>query len=488
MPFSLIALRCSILPTLLSDLRESATPDSRRQTGLNMSTLRPRLASTCQHPNLRFKASNHGNEVGYRRLTDQQRATAAGKKRVSEVESENLFPAPLVQPGDELSFDPRYPPQSLRSWIGEKERNELTRKRNVLYVAGPPALSGGVEFVRKWTAPQGKGKEVDANLAQPRLQDVVDYLAAFYHGVEVRILPPDVLRFAQWEGDKGRRAKTKPRFIGLNTTTESIGIRVRPSPDGVFQGQLDLDHLLDTAISVLPDDAYALLMLVEHDLFEDEDDDFCCGRAYGGSRVAMVSMARYNPDLDASQSVERQHAWPASHCEAYMQRFCDDHSKPAKGPLKKSFEQIASAPADSSPDNATPLQAAVTAHKAQAQPNLSSIWLSRVCQTASHELGHCFGMDHCVYYACVMQGTSCLAEDVRQPPYLCPVDLAKVLRATGASEKGRYEALRSFCTAHAHVPMFAAFEAWLGSMLGKHNESPQSSQNKLGSEEEPIEL
>jgi len=70
-----------------------------------------------------------------------------------------------------------------------------------------------------------------------------------------------------------KKAKAKPQLIGLNTATESIGIRWRPPLDDTFSGQLNLDDLLDTAISMLPKDAYALLMLIEHDLCEDEDDD-----------------------------------------------------------------------------------------------------------------------------------------------------------------------------------------------------------------------
>lgn len=31
--------------------------------------------------------------------------------------------------------------------------------------------------------------------------------------------------------------------------------------------------------------------------------DFLCGRAYGGSRIAIVSMARYHLDLDGKQGV-----------------------------------------------------------------------------------------------------------------------------------------------------------------------------------------
>ena len=39
--------------------------------------------------------------------------------------------------------------------------------------------------------------------------------------------------------------------------------------------QLNLNDLLDVAVSILPDDAYAFLLLVEYDLSEDEDDNFC---------------------------------------------------------------------------------------------------------------------------------------------------------------------------------------------------------------------
>ena len=446
------------------------------------------MAYTCQHHILCFKSSSHANQVNFRKFTDQQRATAAGKKRATDAESGELFPAPLVLPDDELSCDARCPPQSLRSWVRLNGRNEVTRRRNLLYIVGPPTSSKDIDYVRDWTIPQGHDKEKEANLAKPRTSDVVDYLAAFYHGMEVRILPPESLHFAAWENEKGRKSTTKPRYVGLNTATESIGIRVRPSPDNVFQGQLDLNDLLDVAISILPDDAYALLMLVEHDLFEDDDDDFCCGRAYGGSRVAVVSMARYNPCLDASQNVERQHAWPSSHCEAYMQSCCEVQSESSEASSKRALQQVPASSTDQPYHVNTPLQAAVTVHKTLSQSNLSGLWFSRVCQTVSHELGHSFGMDHCVYYACVMQGTSCLAEDVRQPPYLCPVDLAKLLRATSANEKERYEALLSFCGNHAIVPMFAALRAWLACMLENLDGLSKGRESVKGSEHEPIEL
>ena len=207
------------------------------------------------------------------------------------------------------------------------------------------------------------------------------------------------------------------------------------------------------------------------------------------SRIAVVSMARYHPNLDRIQDVERDHAWPVSHCSAYIQKCCqtEEVMPPKKTKSKSKHKQngwpedpivISSSPAH--PERLTkrttisPLEAATEAYNAlppistsSSARTLSDLWLSRVCRTAGHELGHCFGIDHCVYYACSMQGTAGLSEDARQPPYLCPVDLAKVLRATGSDAEERYSALLSFCEGQNDNQMFSAFGAWLRGRLSE---------------------
>jgi len=63
-----------------------------------------------------------------------------------------------------------------------------------------------------------------------------------------------------------------------------------------------------------------------------------------------------------------------------------------------------------------------------------------------------------------MQGSASIKEDARQPPYLCPVDLAKVLRATGTDGCERYRVLLEFCKAWEGKEgghMFASFAGWL---------------------------
>jgi len=86
-------------------------------------------------------------------------------------------------------------------------------------------------------------------------------------------------------------------------------LRVRvPSLDGLCPRQLHVSDILDACLDVLPADAFAILCVASDDIYDQGDDDvdenlFTCGRAYGGSRIACVSSARYRPGLDASTGV-----------------------------------------------------------------------------------------------------------------------------------------------------------------------------------------
>ncbi|KAH9822018.1 protein kinase [Teratosphaeria destructans] len=424
------------------------------------------------HSKLLFDVSSHGHEVGYQQPSERKRLAAtqpSGRSpRISSKQSlasdASTFPAPLALPGDELSFDPTYPPQSFRSWSREKNRNSVTRQRNTIYVASPPEIANSAGFLRQWTRPH-----VEQEAQRPDLSDVVAYLQAFYHGMQVKLLRGTTLRFSAWD-DREKATKSKSDqpapTVGLETDSECIRISTRRYDD-IYSGQLNLDDLLDVAIEILPPDAYALLMLVDHDLYEDDEDDFCCGRAYGGSRVAVVSSARYNPVLDPQHGIDRQHAWPASHCKRYIEQQCNStRSKKPRTGIKQGQVQ----------DSTTAMYAALAAHKACPPPDPGSatwneyqktLWLNRICKTACHELGHCLGIDHCAYYTCVMQGTASLPEDARQPPCLCSVDTAKVLRATGAEEVGRNEALMAYCERFPGDGSFAGFGAWMRVRNGK---------------------
>ena len=216
--------------------------------------------------------------------------------------------------------------------------------------------------------------------------------------------------------------------------------------------QLNLDDILDALIGTLPGDAYAIVLLVDHDIYESEDDDFCCGRAYGGSRVSVVQTARYNPALDVHEGLNRSHMWPLSHCKDFVDALCAVEDVEPRRPSAAQVKRSAVGPMRRAVDAA----AAFASGEPHAQ-SARALWFSRLARTVSHELGHCLGVAHCPSFACNMQGTANMKEDIRQPPYLCPMCEAKVGHAVVKELRGgkddaqkiwvaeRCEVLRKFC-------------------------------------------
>ncbi|HZO88702.1 MAG TPA: archaemetzincin [Chthonomonadaceae bacterium] len=131
----------------------------------------------------------------------------------------------------------------------------------------------------------------------------------------------------------------------------------------------------------LPDDAFALLGITMEDLYPDPAWNFVFGQASLRYRVGVYSFARYDP------------------------RFFNE--KP---------------PA-----------------------NWRQILLRRSCKVLAHETGHMFGIAHCVYFHCLMNGSNHLAESDARPMHLCPVDLHKLYYSVGFDVVERYRRLRDFC-------------------------------------------
>jgi archaemetzincin len=67
--------------------------------------------------------------------------------------------------------------------------------------------------------------------------------------------------------------------------------------------------------------------------------------------------------------------------------------------------------------------------------------LRRSCKVLAHEAGHMFGLAHCTYFNCLMNGSNHLAESDRRPLHLCPVCLRKLQWSIGFDVLERYRAL-----------------------------------------------
>ncbi|KAJ7369385.1 metallopeptidase [Desmophyllum pertusum] len=68
----------------------------------------------------------------------------------------------------------------------------------------------------------------------------------------------------------------------------------------------------------------------------------------------------------------------------------------------------------------------------------------RSCKLLVHEIAHLFGVNHCIWFSCCMNGSGHLSEDFAQPIYLCPVDLHKLQHLCGFDVVDRYRKLLEF--------------------------------------------
>ncbi|OAQ67704.2 metalloproteases (zincins), catalytic [Pochonia chlamydosporia 170] len=422
----------------------------------------PQTLRKCKHTSLHLDPSPNASKARFKRPSKQQRIRAVSHNAqpltpIALFDDATTFPAPLVLPDDDLDLDPEYPAQSVQEWREDEERNPITHTRKTIYLVASPSITEEMRPMNDWN---------NSHTIQEReiqLADLKTYISAFYHGMSVKILPQK-FTWQAWEHEankpkyNGKRLKPNhQQLIGLATPHNTlIGVRCRLSPDKIMQ--LNLDDILDALAETVPADAYAIMMLLHQDMYEGDDEIFTGGRAYGGSRIAVVSSFRDHPARLSSDI----HRWPASHCASYVSAICGTTNK---------LTSISSGA----------MGAAVRAvAELSDTPDEYGEWFSRVAQTAAHELGHCFGLDHCVYYACVMQGCGSSGEALRQPGYLCPVCLEKVAWGIGSVVKGwedegvrreyemrRYEAMRRVCErwAEGGSVYWVGYGVWLGEVI-----------------------
>lgn len=77
-----------------------------------------------------------------------------------------------------------------------------------------------------------------------------------------------------------------------------------------------------------------------------------------------------------------------------------------------------------------------------------ALLLLRTIRTATHELGHIFGLEQCTAHPCNMNGANSLEEADRWPLQLCPECLAKVLWLTQQGAAAHLRASAEFCSEH----------------------------------------
>ena len=71
--------------------------------------------------------------------------------------------------------------------------------------------------------------------------------------------------------------------------------------------------------------------------------------------------------------------------------------------------------------------------------NFDNFLLYCSCSTLTHEICHTFGLEHCIYYTCLMNGCNNMEEAKKQPLYECPVCLRKLHYSIGFDPLERYK-------------------------------------------------
>ncbi len=130
----------------------------------------------------------------------------------------------------------------------------------------------------------------------------------------------------------------------------------------------------------LPADAFCLLAITMEDLYPEPSWNFVFGQASLRERVGVYSFARYDPAF-------------------YGDKRGKDYEK---------------------------------------------LILRRSCKVLVHETGHMFGLQHCIFFRCVMNGSNHLKESDSRPLYLCPVCLRKLHHSVGFDVTIRYKNLYRF--------------------------------------------
>lgn len=82
------------------------------------------------------------------------------------------------------------------------------------------------------------------------------------------------------------------------------------------------------------------------------------------------------------------------------------------------------------------------------RPGEATQALRRACKVLNHEVGHIFGLAHCVFYHCSMNGSNSLGEADAEPIDYCPLCHRKLLWNIGFDGVKRYTELLAFYRKH----------------------------------------
>jgi archaemetzincin len=143
--------------------------------------------------------------------------------------------------------------------------------------------------------------------------------------------------------------------------SRSFNLRTRYN-ENAKHSQICVPSILNLLKKIVPYDARCLIALTMYDLYGDDTDLFIAGLAMGNCRVAAFSLYRYDPYLTFNDA-----DW-----------------------------------FDCKLRNATESKTEIIQRR--------NLLLLRACRLLTHEICHLFGIPHCIFYSCLINGSGDLGK------------------------------------------------------------------------------
>lgn len=159
------------------------------------------------------------------------------------------------------------------------------------------------------------------------------------------------------------------------------------------------------------DDAFAIIGVTVLDLFSAPAELFIAGSASMNQKAAVLSFGRYHPMMKSSE-----YTW---HDCGYTEKISMNPYFSEKGRRPAVVDAVPSSAADN--------------------VAVSSELFRRSAKLIIHEIGHLYGLEHCVHHHCNMNGTAHLKEDFAAPSHWCGHCLRKLHFRLGFDVVKRYE-------------------------------------------------
>lgn len=253
-------------------------------------------------------------------------------------------------------------------WIAELI--ELT----AALIGAPP---NAIEWIQHFAL--GKGKRAKGPKNEHEFYEYIPLLNVKNNDIAEQVVAEakDTLKAkASSQPSTNRHGKRKNKSATLEST--NIGEVCARVSHSNGNRQLRCSDIKEAFRSVPAFKDKKILILTDEDLFEEDSDLFVAGLAWSVYGVGVFSLLRYNQSFSYLSN------------DYWYQYCCATLSSNVESDLVE--------------------------------------LLRRSARLFSHELLHLFGFNHCVAFRCLMNGSGHIAEDIRQPLLLCPIDLEKVMQ------------------------------------------------------------